>query len=553
MSQSEKQKAEQIYKSLDDEKQKWVPVWRDIRDYINPYIGFFDGEESNSGERIDENLIRTMSIKYSNIFAAGLQWGVTSPTRPWVKLGFRSPQLMQNGNVLGWLNIVKDITLDVLAKGGFYTENHKWYLELGDFCTAAMMIEEGDDTVIHCHTFTCGEYALGIDHRGRYNQFAMTIKLSPAQMIDKFGEENVPKDIITARDNNDSKLRDVKHLIIPNPDYDKNKIDNKSMKFKDLYWTDGCKEDEWLKEGGFNLFPIMAMPFQKKGADIYGTGPGMWSLGDAKAIQLIVRDMATAVELGVNPALQAAASSMQGAGINSLPSGVNFYNPTTGGSGDGIKPLFNVNLNIQSAMALMQSFEECEKEHFCVKVFQLISDMEKGTRTAREVIELSSEKMSQMGPLLESLQDYLNMIVERVMDICFRAGVYPPPPPEIQGMEMDVEFTSILAQAQKQQSLTPITDTVQSAIAMASGSGDMSILDKIDFDEVVDQVGGLNGSPPSIIRSDEIVAQIRAQRQQAQAQAQQMQALQQGIESAKSASQADMSGDNALTRLVGPQ
>lgn len=139
----------------------------------------------------------------------------------------------------------------------------------------------------------------------------------------------------------------------------------------------------------------------------------------------------------------------------------------------------------------------------------------KGTRTAREVIELSSEKMSQMGPLLESLQDYLNMIVERVMDICFRAGVYPPPPPEIQGMEMDVEFTSILAQAQKQQSLTPITDTVQSAIAMASGSGDMSILDKIDFDEVVDQVGGLNGSPPSIIRSDEIGAQIRAQRQQA--------------------------------------
>ena len=82
MSQSEKQKAEQIYKSLDDEKQKWVPVWRDIRDYINPYIGFFDGEESNSGERLDENLIRTMSIKYSNIFAAGLQWGVTSPTRP---------------------------------------------------------------------------------------------------------------------------------------------------------------------------------------------------------------------------------------------------------------------------------------------------------------------------------------------------------------------------------------------------------------------------------------------------------------------------------------
>jgi hypothetical protein len=540
------------YKCLFDEFEKWKPLFMDVRDFINPYIGFFDGEEVNSGKRNDEEMLRTMPIKYSHILAAGLQWGITSPTRPWVKFAFKNPKVMQSAKVLEWLEIIKNITLDILFKGGFYPENHQFYLELGVFNTAAMLIEEDDETVINCRTFTIGEFAIGLDSKKRPNQFTRKIEMTPFQIVEKFGINNVPESVRRCyEDKNYTKTMRVKHLICPNSNHDSSKIDNASMKFSDYYWMAGQKPGEYLKKGGFNEFPVMVERYQTKGADVYGTGPGIWSLGDAKQIQLMWRDICTAAELGVKPAMQAPSDIMKNGGINALPAAANFFNPNSGSDGK-ITTLFTPTLDMRAAAEVQQSIEECIKEHFNTKVFQLLSNMEKGTRTAREVIELSSEKMSQMGPLLERLQTgYLPQVINRVTAIGFRNGIYPEPPPEIQGMEMDIEYVSILSQAQEQYVITPIMDTVNQIINMAMTTQLPEILDKINFDEVSDQIGGLNGIPPSILNPDEQVAAVRQARAEQQAQ---MNAVQMGMtaaQGAKTLSGADMSTDNGLTALLG--
>jgi len=542
------------FKSLFDDFEFWKPLFMDVRDFINPYIGYFDGETPNDGRRRDEEMLRTMPIKYSHILAAGLQWGITSPTRPWVKFAFQDAQLMQNADVLNWLEAVKNIVLDVLFKGGYYPENHKFYLELGCFCTAAMLIEEDDENVINCRTFTMGEYAIGVDSKRNPNQFARTIQMTPFQIVEKFGLENVPDNVKRLyNDKNYNKFMKVKHLICPNKDEDPNKIDQESMKFTDYYWMEGQKDGQYLKKGGFNDFPVMIERYQTKGADTYGTGPGIWSLGDAKQIQLMWRTICTAAELEVMPPTQGPSDAMKNGGINLYPAGANYYNPGSG-TDMGIKPIFDVKLNMADAVTVQQSIEECIKEHFNTKVFQLLSDMEKGTRTAREVIELSAEKMSQMGPLLERLQTgYLPQVVERVLGIGFRANIFPPPPQIIQGMVMDIEFVSVLAQAQKQYGITPIMDTVNAIINMAATTQQTSILDKINFDEVSDQIGGLNGVPPSIINSDDVVAQVRQQRQQQEQQQQMAQNAMTAAQGAKTLAGADMEGNNALTKLVGGQ
>ena len=476
------------HKELFEEFKKWEPLFRDVRDFIHPYLGYFEGEEANSGKRPDDEMLRTMPIKYANILAAGLQWGITSPTRPWIKFKFPNPRVMQSAKVLEWLDIVKDVCLDLLYKSGFYPENHKFYLELGVFNTAAMLIDEDEETVCRCQTFTIGEFAIGLDDKGRPNRFARNLKMSPMQLVEKFGVDNVPQVIKNSyKNNNDNKLHDVKHLIYPNPKYDRNKMDNQSMKFSSVYWMAGCKDGEFLRKSGYIEFPVMIARYQTKGADIYGTGPGIWSLGDAKQIQLMWRDITTAAELGVKPPTQAPTDILKNGGINLLPAGANYYNQN-GGSDGMIKPIFQVQLNLDHATAVQQAIEDCIKEHFNTKVFQLLSDMEKGTRTAREVIELSSEKMSQMGPLLERLQTgYLPQVVNRILNIGFRAGVFPPLPEEISpGMAFDIEYVSILSQAQKQYVITPIMDTVTNTINMAMTAQLPEILDKIAWDEVVD-------------------------------------------------------------------
>ena len=138
----------------------------------------------------------------------------------------------------------------------------------------------------------------------------------------------------------------------------------------------------------------------------------------------------------------------------------------------------------------------------------------------------------------------------RVFNIGFRAGIYPPPPPEIQGMPIKIEYSSVLSQAQQQYVITPIVDTVTNTIQMALQSQNMSVLDKIDMDEVVDQIATANGVPPSIIVSDERVAQLRLQRQQAIQMQQQAEQSQQILQGVKDLSQSSLEGNNALSALL---
>lgn len=547
----EKHKCIQTHKQLFDEFNKWKSLYKDVQAYINPYLGFFEDETPDSGLRKDEKIIRSSVVKYSHIYAAGLQWGITSPTRPWVKFTLPDDDVMQKDDVRFWLETVKNTTLEVLDRSNFYSQNHQNYLEMGCFGTGAMLIDEDPEDVIYCRTFTCGEYAIGTNHKGQPNAFARNIQMQPQQIADKFGLENCPQQVKNLVENqNVSTYLEVKHLIYPNPKYDEQKIDQEAMQFMDLYWMAGQDKDEYLHKGGYNEFPVMIARGLVSGSNVYGTGPGIWALGDGKQLQLMATDICIATELGIKPPIQAPMDILKNGGINILPAGANYYNPM-GGSDGSIKPVFQVNLNVEHALAVAAQVEDSIKEHFSVKVFQRIIDMEHGVRTAREIQEISSEKMTQLGPLLERLQtEYLSQIVMRVFNIGFRAGIYPPPPPEIQGMPIKIEYSSVLSQAQQQYVITPIVDTVTNTIQMALQSQNMSVLDKIDMDEVVDQIATANGVPPSIIVSDERVAQLRLQRQQAIQMQQQAEQSQQILQGVKDLSQSSLEGNNALSALL---
>lgn len=540
------------HSALFTEFEKWKPLFREVRDYLFPWLGFFADEQTNDGTRKDEYFLRTISIEYANILAAGMQWGITSPTRPWVKYRLQDYQLMQQEEVRRWLEIRRDIVLDVLDRSNFYPANHQFYLELGIFNTAAMLIEEDDETGINCRTFTIGEFAVGLDKKGRPNQFARNIRMTAWQLVEQFGIDNVPDNVRRQYNDghNDGDFK-VYHLICPNRNYRARSLDRDHMKFSDYYWMDGMDE-KFLRKGGFNEFPVMVERWQTRGADTYGTGPGIWSLGDAKQIQLMWENINSAVELGTKPPMQAPVDIYKNGGINLYPAGANYFNPNTGGP--PIQPLFNVNLNIDHASRVQAEIETCIRKNFKVDVFNLISEisMGKGARTAREIIELTAEKMSQMGPLLERLQTgYLPQVIERVDSICERLGLFPPPPPEIEGIEIKVEYVSVLSQAQKQNLITPILDTVSSVIDIAQTTQMPEVLDKLNFDKVTDNLGLLNGIPEEIINSDEIATQIRQARAEQQAMANAAAMGQTAAQIAKTASQADLSGDNALTQVLG--
>src|SRR5690606_24138302 len=129
-----------------------------------------------------------------------------------------------------------------------------------------------------------------------------------------------------------------------------------------------------------------------------------------------------------------------------------------------------------------------------------------------------------------------------------KQGRLPPPPPELEGMDLKVKYTSIMASAQKIQGLSSVERLF--GIFGSIVQLDTSARDKVDVDQTVDIVGETLSLPPGIVRPDEEVARIRQAQAQAEAQARQAEMLQAGAGAARDLSQSDMSGDNALTRIL---
>ena len=127
-------------------------------------------------------------------------------------------------------------------------------------------------------------------------------------------------------------------------------------------------------------------------------------------------------------------------------------------------------------------------------------------------------------------------------------NLLPKAPDELQGQPLRVEYVSVMAQAQKMVGLASVDHFLQFVNGAAQTMP--SVMSKINPDEVVNVYGNLTGIPPKIIISDEDAQAARQQQAQQQQEMQQQQALAQQAQSAKNLSQADTSGQNALTDML---
>ena len=135
--------------------------------------------------------------------------------------------------------------------------------------------------------------------------------------------------------------------------------------------------------------------------------------------------------------------------------------------------------------------------------------------TAREVDERHEEKMLQLGPVVERMQDeFLDPLIDRAFGMAWRAGLIPEPPDEIADEEFRPEYISILAQAQKLVLTVGVERLVGFGMQLAEAKPE--VLDKLNGDQIMDEYGDLLGTNPELLNSDKEVERIRAERAQQQ-------------------------------------
>lgn len=537
---------------LKRERQSWEADWRDLQTYFMPRRGRFLLSETNRGDRTKGRLNKT--INNSGRFAArtlasGLMAGVTSPARPWFRLATEDPDLMEFAPVKEYLQFVERLMREVFNRSNLYQALPSVYLELGIIGTSSMMVMPNFKNVIRCYPFTAGQYYLAVNDElevdTHYREFRVTVR----QWM-RMANGNCSAKVKQAYEQgNYEQWVDIIHAIEPNEKRSFNSPFAKDQPYKSVYYEKAGDDDLISIESGFKSFPIMAPRWDLVGEDVYGFSAGMDAIGDNMSLQVQERRKAQAIDKMTSPPLLAP-SSMKNKAISQLPAGVTYYNQFQSGSQQAVVPLYQVRPDISALRDDMNSVEGRINRAFYADLFLMLSNLDRKQITATEVAERHEEKLLALGPVLESLNtELLNPLIDRTYNIMNEAGILPPPPEELQGTDLKIEYISVLAQAQQQVGLAAIE-------RFAGYVGNLSNLypevrSKFDAMESVDDVGEMLGVPQKLVKPDSVVQQEL----QAQAEAeQQQQALATGAqvaESAKTLSEANTADQNALTALTG--
>jgi hypothetical protein len=529
--------------------------WKDIQLYTAPFRGRFDDQNPNDGERNDHKILNSTPTFAARTAASGIMSGLTSPARRWFRMKVSDASgLDEDKEVQNWLHVVEQRMREVFAESNLYDVLPVVYMELVLFGVAAMMEVEDPDDVVRFHAYTAGEYYLANNHRQRVDVFYREFKMTAAQLVEQFGEDNVSDSTrkLWKEDKADEWV-EVVHAIEPNDDRIPGKLDNQNMPYRSVYFERGARENEgFLSVSGFREFPVMAPRWSTRSNDVYGTeAPGMMALGDSKQLQKEQHDKAEGIVRNIKPPLQAP-QSMKSTDIMNVPGGVSYYNSLTQ-NGQGIRPIYETNVPLNELIQDIQETEERIRRAFFADLFFAISNSNRPSDMKAEVAaQMDRERLLMLGPVVERLEnELLDPLINRTFNILEEKGEIPPAPEQMEGVDLEVDYVSTLSQVQKAVGIGDIEQFTSLVLNWAQV--DPTVVDKINLDQAADESADMLGVVPTVVRSDEEVARIRQQRQQQQAAQQAIEGSQALSETAQNLSQAPVGSRSALETLLGQQ
>lgn len=550
MSDSLKQQLNKQLSQLKAERLSFEPHWRELSDFTRPRSTRFTASEVNRGDRRNSKIIDPAAVMAARTLSSGMMSGITSPARPWFRLATPDRDLMDYGPVKLWLETVEQRMNEVFNRSNLYQSLPLMYEDLGTFATGAMAVVADPQRVIRTVPFPTGSFYiangadLSVDTAVR--EFSMTVR----QVITEFGMDAVSDTVKSQWNSGQYGQRvNVVHAVYPNLDRQTGKLEAKHKAYKSVYYEATSTDDKLLRESGYDEFPIMAPRWEVNGEDVYGSScPGMVALGSVKALQLLQRRKAQMIDKITNPPLQAPAS-IKSQRISTIPGGINYL--PMADVNNQIKPLFQIPAN--GTNGLLEDIQDTRQiiDHaYFVDLFRMMQTVNTRSMPVEAVAEMREEKLLMLGPVLQRLDsELLDKLINRTFSVMAENNLLPVPPDEMQGMQLKVEYISVMAQAQKAIGVS----SIERFIGFTSGIGQFKqeALDKINVDETIDAYAASIGVPPSVVATNEQVAQIRENRAQQQAMAQQMQMAQAAVGGAQALGNTPMDDNSALAALAG--
>ena len=506
---------------LKSNRQNWESHWQEVADYMQPRKADVTKTRSK-GDKRTELVFDSSPMQAVELLAASLHGMLTNPATTWFSLRFKGGEFEDNDEAKAWLEDSTEVMYNAINKSNFQQEIFELYHDLITFGTAAMFIEEDDEDTLKYSTRHINEMYISENDKGRIDTIFRKFRLTARAAIQKFGA-NVSDNIVTVNRKDPYEEIEILHAIYPRSDFDPKKQDKVNMPFESVYLEAGTGDE--LSVSGFKEFPFVVPRYLKASHEIYGRSPAMTALPDVKMLNEMSKTTIKSAQKQVDPPLLVPDDGFI-LPVRTVPGGLNFYRA---GTRDRIETL-NIGANTPLGLNMEEQRRDSIRNAFYVN--QLM--MQNGPQmTATEVIQRNEEKMRLLGPVLGRLQsELLKPLIDRTFALLLRKNLFRPAPEFLSGQDIEIEYVSPLAKAQKSAELQSIMRGIEILGSLANVA---PVFDHVNMDKLVKHLMDVVGVPQKVLKTQNEVQAKREQDQQQQAQQQQMAQMQQVAETAGAA------------------
>lgn len=494
---------------------------------------FYYGNWNWPGLKKTQQQVDSSGMLALHRFAAIADSLLTPANSKWHGLQASNDQLMKNRAVRMWFDQVTVLLFKYRRNplANFRGQNNANLRSLGGFGNATMFVDAFDGRNHHnfrglrYKSVPLGETFFRENHQGIVESMIRWFRYDAYQSRQKFGEDNLPPQIIAALEKGSQQPFNFLHCVEPRADYDRGRLDAKGLPYSSYYV---CIEGSCLMpdqagrmEGGYRTFPFAVSRYDQAPMEWYGRGPAQMVLPALKTLNAQKSVFLKQGHRAADPVLLTADDGI--VDMNLRPGAMNKGGVTSDG-----KPLVHVlpSGEIQIAKEMMAEERAIIDDMFLVTLYKVLS--EHPNMTATQVIELVNEKGILVAPTLGRQEtEYLGPMIERELDLLNSLGLLPPMPPALKEAsgEYEVVYTSPLALSQRAQEAAGFIRTVETAKEIVNITQDPSYLDVFDFDTALPEIAQIQSTPERWMAAPDKISDKRKARAKAQAQQAQIQAL----------------------------
>jgi len=496
------------------ERKNLEGMWKLVEQFISPYrTMFFQSKMSeNSVDWRLRDLFDSSAIFANQNLAASLDGSLTNSAIQWFHYIFKEPQAAAFVEVNKWLEEVNRIAYTYLQGSNFGLESNELYLDLTSFGVGGLahnILENPDGSMdaMNFKSLPIDEWFFDEDYKGEVTNFYRLFYWTAEQILTKFGQDDIPIEIYDqAISGNRSNVR---HEVIycvykrTGPGFEAvntfSILEPDARPYGEKYFLKESLEDLGEEDGYYEM-PVYIPRWRKSTGSIWGWSPSMTAIYDVLTLNQVVEMTFQAGEKAIDPAILTTRRGVYG-NIDLSAAGVTVVSNLDAMKAFESKARFDIS-NITKS-----DLQNAIDRAFYADQLQL---KDSPAMTATEVHARIQLMQRLLGPTYGRLQsDFLDRLLNRTFMSLYRYRLLPPIPQIVtdNGWQLQVDYLGPLAKSQRFNDAQAIERTL--GVAQALSEKWPRIVDNIDEDTAIRELGEVVGTPAKIWRSRDEVQNIR--------------------------------------------